>query len=146
VLPRDQPRIAAHHWRSRTPGDTGTDSLTLQPDGATSPTESASVRHPGGEPTTTVSVPAQDSHIGSASDQLPGEDGAAAPAHGSSVVASSPLPSPEQPRRRTCLQAGDRKPNVYTDGTIRYCFLTSTGEPCTVEEALGDKNWKSRWM
>jgi hypothetical protein len=35
-----------------------------------------------------------------------------------------------------------RKPKVYTDGTIRYGFLTSTGEPCTIEEALGNKNWK----
>jgi histone deacetylase 1/2 len=35
-----------------------------------------------------------------------------------------------------------RKPKVYTDGTIRYDLLTSTGEPCTIEEALGNKNWK----
>jgi len=35
------------------------------------------------------------------------------------------------------------KKKVYTDGTVKYGFLTSTGEPCSVDEALGDKNWKA---
>jgi len=43
----------------------------------------------------------------------------------------------------TRLQAGIRKPKVYTDGTIRYGFFTSSGEPQNINEALGDKNWKN---
>ena len=46
-------------------------------------------------------------------------------------------------RPRTRLQDGIRKEKVYTDGTVKYGFLTSTGEPCSVDEALGDKNWKA---
>jgi hypothetical protein len=37
-------------------------------------------------------------------------------------------------------------PKVYTDGTIRYdklSFLTNTGEPTSIDEAIGDKNWKA---
>nr|CAD1824304.1 unnamed protein product [Ananas comosus var. bracteatus] len=48
-----------------------------------------------------------------------------------------------QPRPRTRLQAGVRKPKVYRDGTIRYGLFTATGEPQSLEEALGNKNWKS---
>jgi hypothetical protein len=43
----------------------------------------------------------------------------------------------------TRLQAGTRKPKVYTDGTIRYGFFTSSGEPKNINEALGDDNWKN---
>jgi histone deacetylase 1/2 len=43
----------------------------------------------------------------------------------------------------TRLQAGTRKPKVYTDGTIRYGFFTSSGEPQNINEALGDENWKN---
>jgi hypothetical protein len=32
---------------------------------------------------------------------------------------------------------------VYTDGTIRYGFFTSSGEPQNINESLGDKNWKN---
>ena len=38
------------------------------------------------------------------------------------------------------------KEKVYTDSTIwygKYGFLTSTGEPQNLEEALADKNWKT---
>jgi histone deacetylase 1/2 len=34
------------------------------------------------------------------------------------------------------------KPKKFTDGTIRYGNLCSTGEPQSVQEALGDPNWK----
>jgi hypothetical protein len=66
------------------------------------------------------------------------------PAAGSSAPASpvADPPPPEQNRPRTRLQAGLRQPKIYTDGTIRYGMFTSNGEPQTVEEALGDKNWK----
>jgi hypothetical protein len=66
----------------------------------------------------------------------------------------SALPGPSAPtsfepsveettiRPRTRLQSGIRKPKVYTDGTIRYSCLTSSGEPGNLNEAFGDKHWK----
>jgi hypothetical protein len=57
-------------------------------------------------------------------------------------VSSVPLPAvPVRPSTR--LQYGIRKPKVYTDGTIRYGLLTSSGEPNHLDEALGDSRWKS---
>lgn len=45
-------------------------------------------------------------------------------------------------RPRTRLQNGIRKEKVYTDGTIKYGFLTSSGEPQNLDETLGNKHWK----
>jgi hypothetical protein len=36
----------------------------------------------------------------------------------------------------------DCKEKVYTDGTIKYSFFAASGEPCNLDEALTDKNWK----
>ena len=44
---------------------------------------------------------------------------------------------------RTRLQSGIHKEKVYTDGTIKYGFLTSSGEPQNLEEAMHDRNWKA---
>lgn len=55
-------------------------------------------------------------------------------------MAASP-PAPVRPQTR--LQSGIRKPKTYTDGTIKYSFLTHTGEPQHLEEALCDTNWKN---
>jgi hypothetical protein len=53
-----------------------------------------------------------------------------------------PLPAvPVRPSTR--LQHGIRKPKVYTDETIRYGLLTSSGEPNHLDETLGDSRWKS---
>jgi histone deacetylase 1/2 len=76
---------------------------------------------------------------GSAS--APADGSSAAPADGSSA-SETQQQQEQQIRPRTRLQGGIRKPKVYTDGTIRYGLLTITGEPSTVEEALGNKNWK----
>jgi hypothetical protein len=52
-------------------------------------------------------------------------------------ISSVPLPVvPVRPSTRP--QHGIRKPKVYTDGTIRYGLLTSSGEPNHLDEALGD--------
>jgi hypothetical protein len=72
-------------------------------------------------------------------------------ASGSSVHEEAALPdmamnAPEISRPMTRLQAGTRKPKVYTDDTIRYGFFTSSGEPQNINEALGDENWKMLWM
>jgi histone deacetylase 1/2 len=32
---------------------------------------------------------------------------------------------------------------VYTDGTVRYGCLTTTGEPVDLQEALSNKDWKN---
>ena len=45
-------------------------------------------------------------------------------------------------RPRTRLQDGIRKAKKYSDGTVRYGFLTATGEPNTVDEALENTNWR----
>jgi hypothetical protein len=37
---------------------------------------------------------------------------------------------------------GIRKPKIYTNGTIRYGFLTTNREPENLEDALQDTNWK----
>jgi histone deacetylase 1/2 len=42
---------------------------------------------------------------------------------------------------RTRLQKGIHNPKKYTDGTVRYGMFSSTGEPCTHEEALNDARW-----
>jgi hypothetical protein len=40
------------------------------------------------------------------------------------------------------LQQGIRKPKSYTDGTVHWCMqATSSDEPSTLGEALGDRNW-----
>jgi len=47
-----------------------------------------------------------------------------------------------EPRHQTRLQSGIRKEKVYTDGTVRYSFLTTSGEPWNIEEALSNTDWK----
>jgi histone deacetylase 1/2 len=71
--------------------------------------------------------------------------GAGAAGGGSSAAGRSPADassSPEIQRPKTRLQSGISKPKQYTDGTIRYGNLCSTGEPQSVQEALQDPNWK----
>jgi hypothetical protein len=53
----------------------------------------------------------------------------------------SPPPPPPVPRMTTRLQKGIKQPKKYTDGTIRYGMLTSTGEPSNLAEALDDTRW-----
>nr|ABA94335.1 retrotransposon protein, putative, Ty1-copia subclass [Oryza sativa Japonica Group] len=38
---------------------------------------------------------------------------------------------------------GIRKEKVYTDDTLRYNFLTTSGEPHDLDEALSNHNWKN---
>jgi hypothetical protein len=71
----------------------------------------------------------------SASDHMPQEPGASmAPSTGGEVQRIQ--------RPRTRLQSGIRKEKVYTDGTVKYSLLSSSGEPYKIVEALGDSNWK----
>lgn len=52
------------------------------------------------------------------------------------------VPATHAYRPQTRLQGGIRKPKVLSDGTVRYGCFTSSGEPQTLHEALGDDNWK----
>jgi histone deacetylase 1/2 len=54
------------------------------------------------------------------------------------ATAQPPLVS----RPTTRSQLGIRRPKVYTDGTVRYNFLASAGEPTSLDNALNDPNWK----
>jgi hypothetical protein len=78
-------------------------------------------------------------------DLPPPTAGEGAAGGGSSAAGGSPADMPSSPeiqRPKTRLQSGIRKPKQYTDGTIRYGNLCSTGEPQSVQEALQDRNWK----
>jgi histone deacetylase 1/2 len=44
---------------------------------------------------------------------------------------------------RTRLQQGIRQPKKYTDGTVRYGMLASTGEPRNLSAALNDPHWRA---
>jgi hypothetical protein len=61
-----------------------------------------------------------------------------APGAGSSALAYPASP----PAARTQLQKGIRNPKQYTDGTIRYSFLYTTGEPENLTKALNNANWR----
>jgi hypothetical protein len=54
----------------------------------------------------------------------------------------APAPGPAAPPC-TRLQDGTRKTKKFNDGTVRYAYLASSGEPYTIEEALTTPPWKS---
>jgi hypothetical protein len=102
-------------------------SLPRQPESATSPVSA----HPGeiasaAAPTPATGAPAP------ATGALPGES-TSGPEARSSVPVPGGVSMPVNQRPHTHLQAGVRKPKVYTDGTIRYGLSTFTDEPRTIE-------------
>jgi hypothetical protein len=62
---------------------------------------------------------------------------------GSSAASADPPATAEQQYPKTKSQSGISKPKVFTDGTVRYGFFSSTGEPSNLSEALGDPKWKA---
>jgi hypothetical protein len=62
------------------------------------------------------------------------------PALGSSTPADVTAPAPAAPHTR--LQAVTHKPKVYSDGTVRYAFSTTSSEPHSLQEALSTPSWK----
>jgi hypothetical protein len=109
---------------------------------ATSSTRQQSIRQPA--VTRTVSqvetAPAPDSGTPSARGQQDVRQRAVSPeAPGSPTPTNSTPP----PAARTRLQKGIKKPKHYTDGTIRYSFLCTTGEPQNLKEALDNKDWRN---
>jgi histone deacetylase 1/2 len=69
-----------------------------------------------------------------------GDESPAPEADGPSAFESPTTPDPPH---RTRLQHGIRKPKTYTDGTVRYVCLTTSGEPVNLQEALSNKDWKN---
>jgi hypothetical protein len=55
---------------------------------------------------------------------------------GSTASASAPT------HPTTCLQNNIKKPKVYTDATVRYVCLTTSGEPENTYEALSNSKWQ----
>jgi histone deacetylase 1/2 len=72
-----------------------------------------------------------------------GASGASSSDGSAATDTSDDPPTAASGHPRTRLQAGIRKPKVYTDDTVRYGFYTSTGEPQSLDEALGDQNWRN---
>jgi hypothetical protein len=62
------------------------------------------------------------------------------PTPGFSAEVAAPVEPPAPPR--TILQDGIRKPKLYTDGTVRYAFMSSSCEPYNLQEALWISHWK----
>jgi hypothetical protein len=54
---------------------------------------------------------------------------------------SAANPPATPPAARTRLQKGIRNPKKYTDGTIRYSFLSIAGEPNNLHEAIDTPHW-----
>jgi hypothetical protein len=54
---------------------------------------------------------------------------------------STPASSDDDARPVTRAQRGIHQPRIYTDGTVKYS-KHGDDEPVSVEDALGDTNWK----
>jgi histone deacetylase 1/2 len=116
-------------------------------------------------PTTSAGVSVQESEPGISSHDTSLGPTATSPMHAGDSVSGAPdtraldqdppaavlMPGPSTApsaggelyqRPKTRLQSGIRQEKRYTDGTVRYSFLTSTGEPQNLSEALEDNNWK----
>jgi histone deacetylase 1/2 len=53
------------------------------------------------------------------------------------------VPTVVSDRLHTRLQSGMSKPKKFTNGTVRYAYFCSTGEPSTTAEAFADSRWKA---
>jgi len=116
---------------------------------------SASVQPPGGQSAAHTPSPAAEvsptpdddavirtpGEISVSGSSTAGTEEVAAPAPPEEVATPSP-PAPAPLRPVTRLQRGIQKKKIYTDGTVRYGMLASTGEPTDLADALQDKNWK----
>jgi hypothetical protein len=67
------------------------------------------------------------------------------PGHTAPGSTPDTTPTATAARPVTRAQQGIHRPRVYTDGTVRYGkhgFLTSSGEPHSIDDALTNPNWK----
>jgi hypothetical protein len=56
---------------------------------------------------------------------------------------SQPAAVPPNAPPKTRLQGGIRKPKIYNDGIVRYAYLSTSGEPYNLQEALSTLHWKA---
>jgi histone deacetylase 1/2 len=113
---------------------------------ATSPLLPTGASGQGGHtPTASASptAPAATAPAGSGAASDSGAPGASSSEGETAIYTTDDHPAAVSDHPLTRLQAGIRKPKVYTDGTVRYGFYTSTGEPQSLDEALGDQNWRN---
>lgn len=68
---------------------------------------------------------------------------AASPAAEASLPSYSIAPPMQVPAADRPMHSGIRKEKIYTDGAVKYGFLTASGVPQCLDEALHDKNWKT---
>jgi hypothetical protein len=114
-MPPSSPASPPAHAQGSS-GSASSPSASQRPPRAAQPTSSACVGHGLGV--------AGDIHSGAPESAAASESGAA----------QDHVVTPVRPR--TMLQSGIVKPKVYTDGTIRYANLCTTGEPDNLTEAL----------
>jgi hypothetical protein len=72
------------------------------------------------------------SSSGSDADEVPGDDPTAPMTSDGPTVSTTGV--------KTRSKSGIFKPKIYIDGTIQYSLFSSTGEPQTLDEAMGDQN------
>jgi hypothetical protein len=82
--------------------------------------------------------------VSSRSDGAPVEEGSSVgqDAAEDSVVHQNQEVIIQQRGVKTRSKSGISKPKIYMDGTVQYSLFTSTGEPQTLDEAFGRKDWK----
>ncbi|KAK1698711.1 hypothetical protein QYE76_015408 [Lolium multiflorum] len=103
------------------------------------PAEGSALELP--SPATSLSSHARGHGASSSTPSTPASDASSAPA-GTSAVQPAAAAAPP-PRPRTRLQQGIRQPKKYTDGTVRYGMLASSGEPRNLPAALSDPHWRA---
>jgi hypothetical protein len=124
----------------------GTQDSVLNPSGpfpAGSPSNADHASAPGStlDPTPGSSM-AGGEHLGSPSPATTTPDllASASTTNAMSSSTASGYHATDVHRPRTKLQGGIRKPKVYTDGTVKHNFLTTSSEPHNLEDALHDTN------
>ncbi|XP_071683600.1 uncharacterized protein [Lolium perenne] len=100
---------------------------------------SAALEQP--SPATSLSSHARGPGASSSPPSTPASDASSAPAGASTVQPDAAAAPP--PRPHTRLQQGIRQPKKYTDDTVRYGMLASSGEPRNLPAALNDPHWRA---
>lgn len=87
----------------------------------------------------TSSSSSSDSHRSSVTGERAVQSTAATADRPMSATSATATASIEE-RPHTRLRSGIRKPKIYTNGTVKWGLLTTTGEPQNLHDALCDKH------